>query len=70
MFVHTRIHQRQAIPGEAFNYTTHGFTLVSAVIEAASGEPFPSYIKKLFRDLGLRNTFLDENEPLIPYRSR
>lgn len=56
--------------GKEFNYTTHGFTLLSAVIESASGEKFTKHIKKLFRDLGLNNTHLDENEPIIQNRSR
>ena len=56
--------------GTEFNYTTHGYTLLSAVIESVSGEPFLKYIQKLFRELGLHNTYLDENGPIIPYRSR
>ena len=56
--------------GKEFNYTTHGFTLLSAVIESASGEKFTKHIKKLFKDLGLNNTHLDENEPIIQNRSR
>ena len=56
--------------GTEFNYTTHGYTLLSAVIESVSGEPFLKYIQKLFRELGLHNTYLDENGPIIPHRSR
>lgn len=57
-------------PGTEFNYTTHGFTLLSAVIEAVADEPFAKHIKKLFKELGLSNTYLDENKPIIPNRSR
>ena len=56
--------------GKEFNYTTHGYTLVAAVIEAASGESFENHMKRTFRDLGLSNTFLDENDQIIPNRSR
>ena len=57
-------------PGTEFNYTTHGFTVLSAVIEAAAKEPFVKHMKKLFRALGLNNTYLDENEPIIPFRAK
>jgi serine beta-lactamase-like protein LACTB len=51
-------------------YTTHGWTLVSAVVEAAAGEPFTAVMKKFFRVMGLKYTYLDEPEPLIYNRSR
>ena len=57
-------------PGEEFNYTTHGFTLLSAAIESISGEKFTKHMKKLFKDLGLSHTYLDENEPIIPNRAK
>lgn len=57
-------------PGKEFNYTTHGFTLLSAVIEAVSGETFENRMKRTFNQLGMDNTFLDENEPIIPNRAR
>ena len=56
--------------GKEFNYTTHGFTLLSAVIEAVSGETFENRMKRTFNQLGMDNTFLDENEPIIPNRAR
>ena len=57
-------------PGAEFHYTTHGFTVLSAVIEAAAKEPFAKHMKKLFKTLGLDNTYLDENEPIIPFRAK
>ena len=57
-------------PGSQFFYTTHGYTLISAVLEVASGKTFPVLTRQLFRDLGLEQTYLDENEPLIYHRSR
>ena len=57
-------------PGSKFHYTTHGFTLLSAVVESATGEKFETHMKSIFKDLGLNNTYLDENEPIIYNRSR
>ena len=59
-----------AFLGSEFHYTTHGYTVLSAVIEAAAKEPFVKHIKKMFKTLGLNNTYVDENEPLIPYRAK
>ncbi|KAF4521214.1 hypothetical protein B566_EDAN010753 [Ephemera danica] len=56
-------------PGSKYNYTTHGWTLVSAVVEGAGKEPFTKQAKKLFTKLGLHNTRLDESEPIIFNRS-
>ncbi|GMT23678.1 hypothetical protein PFISCL1PPCAC_14975, partial [Pristionchus fissidentatus] len=58
-----------AEPG-AFSYTTHGFTLVSAVCEKSSGKKFESLLDDLFRRLGMRNTRLDRNSPIIPNRAK
>ena len=57
-------------PGTEFHYTTHGFTVLSAVVEAVTGEPFEKHMKKTFAELGLNETYLDENEPIIPRRAR
>ncbi len=56
--------------GTTYLYTTHGWTLVSAVTEAAGGVKFTRLLKKLFKDLGLSETYLDKNEPLIYGRAR
>ena len=57
-------------PGTKFHYTTHGFTLLSAVIESVTGQKFEEYIKTVFKDLGLSNTCLDENDTIIYNRSK
>ncbi|GIY58024.1 serine beta-lactamase-like protein LACTB, mitochondrial [Caerostris darwini] len=57
-------------PGTKFLYSTHGWTLVSAIVEAVSKEQFTVHISKLFKALGLKNTYLDENDILIYNRSR
>ncbi|XP_046543740.1 serine beta-lactamase-like protein LACTB, mitochondrial [Haliotis rubra] len=57
-------------PGSKFLYTTHGYTLVSAVLEGASKKTFRELLLGLFKDLGLKHTYLDENTPVIYNRSR
>ncbi|XP_061184109.1 serine beta-lactamase-like protein LACTB, mitochondrial isoform X1 [Saccostrea echinata] len=57
-------------PGSKFLYTTHGWTLISAVLEAVTKEPFEKHIIKMVRELGMENTFLDEHSPLIYNRGR
>ncbi|KAJ6664218.1 hypothetical protein lerEdw1_008436, partial [Lerista edwardsae] len=57
-------------PGSQFLYSTHGFTLLSAIVERASGHKFTDYMLKLFLDLDMLATGLDDNESLIYNRSR
>ncbi|XP_062998808.1 serine beta-lactamase-like protein LACTB, mitochondrial [Elgaria multicarinata webbii] len=57
-------------PGSQFLYSTYGFTLLSAVVERASGHKFTDYMRKIFCDLDMLTTGLDENEPLIYNRAR
>lgn len=57
-------------PGTKYHYTTHGWTLISAAVENASKEPFASHLRRLLKTLGMNNTVLDQNEPIIYNRSR
>jgi serine beta-lactamase-like protein LACTB len=60
-----------APPGTKFSYSSYGFNLLSAVIEGASAQPFPSYMQdRVFQPLGLVNTIADENRLIIEQRSR
>jgi serine beta-lactamase-like protein LACTB len=58
-----------AAPGHKFQYTTFGWTVVSAVVESVlpEGETFGNYLvnKVLKRELGMDSTFIDMNEPII-----
>ena len=56
--------------GTEFLYSSHAWTLLSAVVEGASGRKFTDVMRGVFRDLGLENTYLDEDQPIIPHRSR
>lgn len=57
-------------PGTKFLYTTHGWTLASAVLEKASNIPFPKLMTAVFRELGLHSTCFDRNEPIVYNRAR
>nr|XP_029524807.1 serine beta-lactamase-like protein LACTB, mitochondrial isoform X1 [Oncorhynchus nerka] len=57
-------------PGTTFLYSTHAFTLLSAVVERAAGQHFLDHMMKMFRELGMLNTVPDENDPIIYNRSR
>lgn len=57
-------------PGTTFLYSTHAFTLLSAVIERAAGQGFLDYMTAMFRELGMLNIVPEENEPIIYHRSR
>lgn len=57
-------------PGDAFNYTTHGYTLLSAVLEKAANKPFPEQAKEFFKLLGMNKTCLDENHKIVSNRTR
>ncbi|XP_068131881.1 serine beta-lactamase-like protein LACTB, mitochondrial isoform X1 [Hyperolius riggenbachi] len=57
-------------PGTQFLYSTHAWTLLSAVVERASGKKFLDYMMQMFRDLGMKNTVPEEHEPIIYNRAR
>uniref|UniRef100_UPI0037E8F3D6 serine beta-lactamase-like protein LACTB, mitochondrial isoform X2 n=1 Tax=Semicossyphus pulcher TaxID=241346 RepID=UPI0037E8F3D6 len=57
-------------PGTTFLYSTHAFTLLSAVVERAAGQGFLDLMMNMFRELGMLNTVPDENDPIIYHRSR
>jgi len=56
--------------GSTFLYSTHAFTLLSAVVERAAGQGFLDHMKNLFHELGMVYTLPEENEPIIYHRSR
>jgi serine beta-lactamase-like protein LACTB, mitochondrial len=60
-----------APPGTKFSYSSYGFNLVSAVIEAASGENFLAYMQNhVFTPLGMPHTTADQNKPIVEERAR
>ncbi|CAL8130630.1 unnamed protein product [Orchesella dallaii] len=52
-------------PGTEYRYTTHGWTVVSAIIEKLADTKFPTHVRRMFNTWGLKNTYLDEQEPII-----
>lgn len=63
-----------AKPGSKHLYTTHGFTLISAIVESVlpKKEQFGTYLIEniCHKDLGMKDTCLDEYEPIIYNRSK
>ncbi|XP_078388746.1 serine beta-lactamase-like protein LACTB, mitochondrial [Cetorhinus maximus] len=57
-------------PGSQFLYSTHAWTLLSAVVERASEQNFIHLMKKMFRDLDMLRTVPDEHEPIVYNRAR
>lgn len=59
-----------AKPGTKYYYTTHGFTLVSAVLEKASGQSFQALLKQIFIQLGMHQTSIDQKSEIVPNRAK
>ncbi len=60
-----------AEPGTHYNYSTYGYNLLGAVVEAASGQSYGDYLKShVFEPLGMDNSRLDNPADIIPNRIR
>lgn len=58
-------------PGTKFSYSSYAWNLISAVVEAASGEEFLRYIDKhVFKAIGMTHTGADQIASIIPNRTR
>jgi CubicO group peptidase (beta-lactamase class C family) len=56
-------------PGTQYHYSSYGWILVSAAVEAAAGEPFLTVMRKtIFEPLGMRDTKPDSITEPIPNR--
>ena len=50
-------------PGEAFSYANGNYVLLAAIVQRASGTPFPEYMREtVFPSLGMDRTTTDEGE--------
>jgi serine beta-lactamase-like protein LACTB, mitochondrial len=57
-------------PGTKYQYSTLGYILVSAIVEAVAGEPFYTVMQKqLFAPLGMKDTTVDNFSEPIPGRA-
>jgi CubicO group peptidase (beta-lactamase class C family) len=58
-----------AEPGTRYNYSSYGYNLLAAVVEAASGMAFGEYLQsRIFGPLGLESTRMDSVSALISRR--
>jgi len=58
-------------PGTAYEYSTYGWNLISAVVQAAAGEPFLDYMRRVvFEPIGMHETVAEHVDSLIYHRSR
>ncbi|MEM7457220.1 MAG: serine hydrolase domain-containing protein, partial [Planctomycetota bacterium] len=59
-----------SVPGESYNYTTHGFILLSAVVERAAGMPFAEFVdQRIAEPLGMESFQPDYQWNEIPDRA-
>ena len=58
-------------PGDQFRYSNGGYVLLSLIVEKASGEPFPEFMKtNIFEPLGMNHTLVyDQSTPEISNRA-
>ncbi|WP_255567921.1 serine hydrolase [Brevundimonas sp. PAMC22021] len=57
-------------PGERFSYSNSGYILLSAVIEAASGQPYADFVtSNLFQPLGMSDSGYDRHDVITPRRA-
>ncbi len=58
-------------PGARFAYSSYGWNLISAVVEAASGQEFLGYMSRsVFVPLGLRHTAPDRKDSVMADRTK
>jgi CubicO group peptidase (beta-lactamase class C family) len=56
-------------PGSQYAYSSYGWIVVSAAVEAAAGEPFLTFMeKRIFEPLGMNDTIPDSPTDPIPSR--
>lgn len=60
-----------AEPGTRYSYTSYGYNLLGAIIEAASGMSYGDYMKQhVWQPLGMNDTRVDSPSEIIPNRVR
>ncbi len=58
-------------PGSAYEYSTYGWNLISAVVQGAAGEPFLQYMtREVIEPTGMSETVAEYVDSLIYHRSR
>ncbi|MES2444411.1 MAG: serine hydrolase domain-containing protein [Pseudomonadota bacterium] len=57
-------------PGEKWSYSNSGYTLLTAIVEKASGQPYAAFVAdNLFKPLGMADTGYDSHAAVIPHRA-
>ena len=70
-YVWLRICVSHSLEGAEYNYSTHGWTLISAVIEKVSNKKFLDYMRDhVFMPLGMSSTGGEFHQPLVYSRAR
>jgi len=60
-----------AKPGTAENYSSHGYNLIGAAIQSASGMKYDDYVRReIIAPLGLTDTGYDDVRRALPHRAR
>lgn len=60
-----------AEPGTRYSYSSYGYNLLGAVIEAASGQAYGDYMREhIWLPLGMTDTHMDDPLAIIPNRVR
>ena len=58
-------------PGTQYSYSSHGYNLLAAAVQAAAGERFQNYVTRtVIAPLGLRSTGFDDVRLPNPHRAR
>lgn len=57
-------------PGKGSEYSSVAYSLVSRILEESSGKDYITIMTSICQDLGMENTRVDLNEPIILNRGR
>lgn len=57
-------------PGTNYEYSSLAYSLVSRIIEERSGKSYVAYMNQVCGELGMPNTFVDLNNPIVLNRSK
>jgi serine beta-lactamase-like protein LACTB, mitochondrial len=57
-------------PGTQFHYSNYGFQVVGAIIESVMNETYESAITKVFKSMGLNETFPERFQKIYHHRAR
>lgn len=59
-----------AKPNTKFHYTTHGYTLIAAVLEKCADKNFQTLLCDLFDDIGMHTTSIDKKREIVANRCK